>query len=344
MANDNHRLSDTRYLTGIRGLAVLIVLLGHISHTGAHFIPGIDLRGNAKAGVWLFFILSAHLLTAKLIDEIRSLGTSRALLRYSVRRVFRIMPTYIFLLACLWLLSQMTGEAAVRHALLIQGDQHLWTIPVEMKFYLLLPFFVLALLLVDDARRWSLAAFFVLFGLAMYFACDPRKIAENTISLFNYLPFFAVGALLAVLPSSRLQRRYGWVGIIALVGLSPSFFTLLTGQDRLESFEWAWLSALAWGLVIYGAQGGMLRPLLNARPITFLGEISFSLYLVHFAIIFAIMDNFPPSILTGAFMVAASIVIAYLVFKCVEEPTRDLGYRLTKTRPCSRAIAESAIR
>jgi Predicted acyltransferases len=46
-------------LDGLRGVAVLIVVLSHLSNARLFLIPGLDLSGTGKSGVFLFFVLSA---------------------------------------------------------------------------------------------------------------------------------------------------------------------------------------------------------------------------------------------------------------------------------------------
>jgi len=330
-------MKGTEYLTGLRGFAVLIVLLGHISNTGAHVIPGLDLHATAKAGVWLFFVLSAYLLTEKLVSDLTWHRRGAALWRYSVRRVFRIMPTYLAFLAGLVALSEMNLGTALQHGVLARGEGHLWTIPVEMKFYVLLPFIAIALILVEGRWRTPLACAFVALSLIVYYAAGASNISNNSVSLLNYLPFFAVGVLLAT-TGLRGGSLIGWGGILSIVFLSPRFIGALTGMSIEQALAWSWLFAVAWGAVMSGAAHGLLNKCFSLRPLIFLGEISFSLYLVHYVVIAQIRAMADVNAITGIVMVIFSIVIAYLVYRFVEVPTRDLGYRLT---PYERSVAGS---
>src|SRR5262245_776779 len=114
------------WLDGVRGLAALIVVFGHCSNSGIHIVPLVDLRATAKAGVWLFFMLSAYLLGERLIAEF-SAGTSsplRVVTAYAIRRVFRIMPLYLVVLAALVLFGVFDPSTALRNAMLVEGWDH----------------------------------------------------------------------------------------------------------------------------------------------------------------------------------------------------------------------------
>lgn len=310
---------------------MLIVLLGHVSNSGTHVVPGLDLHATAKAGVWLFFVLSAYLLTSKLIIDLGRSEIWPTLWRYAIRRVFRIIPTYFVFLLGLLLLSRMDGSTALMHATLLRGDNHLWTIPVEMKFYVLLPFLALGLVMVRSSYRLMLSAAMVGLSLVFYYAADPIEIANNTLSLANYLPFFATGILIAVTGSAG-PGIIGWIGLAAIMVLTPRSLGALTGLPINQALSWSWLFAVAWGGIMYSAPDIFLRKCFTVRPLIFLGEISFSLYLVHYAVIDRLKASEGLGAFAGVVMIAVSVALAYAMYLFIETPSRNVGYRLTPTR------------
>ena len=120
-------------LDGIRGLAVLIVIASH-SHAF-----GLDKQGGV--GVWLFFALSAFLLTLPFAAEPSRALRVRRLLRYAARRLLRILPAYysMIILTFLFRGAQDTDFLTI-HLLFLRGDGIWWAIPQEMLFYGVLPF------------------------------------------------------------------------------------------------------------------------------------------------------------------------------------------------------------
>ena len=155
-------------LDGLRGLAAMLVLVAHLSQWGYSLIPGLDLSGIGASGVMLFFVLSSFLLTSQILgwspDAIVKL---KPWLLYFEARCLRIWPLYlVVLLVSLtstylhyipigWKAAPflehvpvpMTVDSLREHLLLQTGEDILWTIPIEFKFYLLLPFLLIAIVL-----------------------------------------------------------------------------------------------------------------------------------------------------------------------------------------------------
>lgn len=194
------RASDSRHLPaadGIRGVACLIVLLTHgIAFCWPESMPW--LRGSSKTGVWLFFVLSAFLLTLRL--QHRGFGIL-SLCDYALGRCLRILP--LFVLACLlyfWVGHGIRDAGQLWAAITFrQGYIHLWTIPAEFKFYLILPPLAWAGLALQ--RRFGdltllLASIAV---LALQQALWPYWLTpESTIETRWYLPSFLFGIIAAL--------------------------------------------------------------------------------------------------------------------------------------------------
>lgn len=86
-------------LDGLRGLAVLIVLASHLANAGLPVFPGLSLSGTGKSGVYLFFVLSAYLLTRLLLARpVREWRSLHPWIDYGLRRVLRIWPLYLVVL------------------------------------------------------------------------------------------------------------------------------------------------------------------------------------------------------------------------------------------------------
>ena len=147
----NHRShlgTNLAALDGLRGVAVLMVVFSHMSSSGVNIHPALNFAGAGKFGVFLFFVLSAFLLTHQHLVAPPAEGReARYWTGYTIRRVLRIYPLFSIALV-FGTLNAFVGMALfgprevsiVRHLALLVGFKIFWAIPVEMKFYLFLPF------------------------------------------------------------------------------------------------------------------------------------------------------------------------------------------------------------
>ena len=307
-------MKGTVYLTGIRGFAALIVVLGHCSNVGMHLL-GIDLTGTAKSGVWLFFILSAYLLAPKLLDSVGRKGWVPAVSEYAVKRLARILPLYYAVLAALWVLHKLTAGALMEHIAMVRGDMHFWTIPVEMSFYGLLP--AIVWLVVTVGSRAAVSALLAVSAVT-YVAFDPARISANTIDLANYLIFFVIGVALSQFKPKEMHANLADVVVVVSLAIT---LLLMCLDNRLALFF-----ALPWsGLIVAGGYSRIGRFLFAGPMIGFVGTISFGLYLFHFFLIAPIQRlPFPPMI-AGWIVLVVSVIIASIAYYCYERPCENWG-------------------
>src|SRR5262245_56744721 len=127
-------------LDGIRGVAVLLVVLGHMGNWGMFLVPGLAHDVLGHQGVWLFFALSAFLLTGRLTEELEAGRDVRgSFAAYAVHRVFRIYPLYLLVILVHWWIGDFTARIAALHVMLLKGWEELWAIPVEFSYYFVIP-------------------------------------------------------------------------------------------------------------------------------------------------------------------------------------------------------------
>ena len=102
----DHRELHVKSLDGLRGIAVLFVVLSHSSIEGFFSWSPLDFKGIGKTGVYLFFILSAFLLDRQIIFKLRK-GQADNLywLNYVIRRFLRIYPLFAVALIVDWLVT-----------------------------------------------------------------------------------------------------------------------------------------------------------------------------------------------------------------------------------------------
>lgn len=162
-------------LDALRGIAILLVLGNHIAPDTIQHLPALQgfagavywqMRCIGWTGVDLFFVLSGYLISGLLFQEIESSGTVRCG-RFWVRRAFKILPSYYFLLLMLAVTGATTWldvssastvlTSVAQHCLFLQNylahslNGPTWSLAVEEHFYLVLP--VLLLLLARGVTR-----------------------------------------------------------------------------------------------------------------------------------------------------------------------------------------------
>ena len=296
-------------LDALRFCAFVAVFLFHAapSEFGGRLAPLLQAARNALSfGVPVFFLLSAYLITKLLLLEREKTG-GVAIRAFYVRRVLRIWPLYLLFLAAMWGLGRVGVFAPVEGSrllasVLFAGNVYvawfgfaaspmlpLWTISIEEQFYLVWPALARA-----GARALQVGAWTVL-GMACaavvalrVWATEPMR-AIWTSSLVEF-QFFALGSLLALRFVHRLPRfgrgaRGGLLaGGLALMLVAAGPFRVNTAgvplgaAAMLVGFELMATGVVLIFLAFLGAaQGGLRVP----SVVTYLGKISYGLYVLH---------------------------------------------------------------
>lgn len=325
-------------LDGLRGLAVLMVLAGHADGFGFSLHGGV--------GVWLFFTLSAFLLTLPFAANAELARTPSYLRKYLIRRIARIVPLYYFVLTVRYLFEDWEHQRFVDHLIFIRADRHYWSIPQELLFYLCLPL-VVALLAPLIRRSKPFAA---LAGGVIGLAFD-HWVDGSIFSLYgnwNQLPFwfliFVTGMSFAFLyrwgKLSRFATRR-WVNhglhIFGLAILPFIFFTsphyLRKIQEIVPSLQQlqvplAWsvegFFGLVWAILIWiclQCEGKLLHRIMSSLLLRSVGLVSFSMYILHWAVQQRLEDL---GFKLGGSLFLATLVVTFLIssvtYTLIERP------------------------
>lgn len=331
------RTSHFRNAEGIRGLACLVVLAGHGFSMFFHS-TGPALLGVGRFGVWLFFVLSAFLLTNHLL-----IGTmTRAKLAdYAVGRLLRIMPLYIVAIASYWWLGtagiDSIGDVS-RAVFLTAGYAHLWTIPVEMKFYAALATIILPLAWLYRRGISGALALVAGIGVLAIPLFPPALAHTNIIGLGWYFPCFMAGVALAIVqPAARPARA--WVAVLlgALVLLGLALMTnglrvrLGGPASPLWPFDKFIPISIAWALfvAVNVNQEGWLGRFWHTPALRFSGRWSYPIYLFHWLVIRKASHAFPGSVVAFALSIVAVYLISAAAHRFIERPMMALRPRVT---------------
>ncbi|HET7495206.1 MAG TPA: acyltransferase family protein [Candidatus Limnocylindrales bacterium] len=341
-------------LEGLRGVAILLVLLCHVR------IPGAD---AGFVGVDVFFVLSGFLITGLLVDEHDRTGRI-GLGSFYTRRARRILPAAGLVLATTLLAAPLVlspldfrriaddGLAAslslanVRYAVdatdyFAPVDTspmlHFWSLAVEEQFYLVWPILLLSVARIGRPRLAMatlaiavLAGSFVLSakltdtsGAWAYFSLPTRAWQLTAGGLL------ALGAPLLGRVPHVVAAAVGWLGA-ALLGASLVAIGPTTAYPGLASL----LPTV--GAVALIASGGVVGSpgwIVFARaPLRWLGRISYSLYLWHWPILVlgsvalglgvAADEGGGDGLAIRVGLALLAVAIAAVTWRLVEEPLR----------------------
>jgi peptidoglycan/LPS O-acetylase OafA/YrhL len=351
---------DKRF-TSLRGFAALTVMLAHYQYIG--FLPGAPIfKYSAQCGLMVFFFLSSFLLCHSLASDPN--WTARphlSLIAYAINRVFRIFPLLFVVIALTcWNRASFFPQSlpyweAVRQSLTLgEAPSVLWTIPVELTFYVYLP---IVLALVAAATRSRLGA--ALLGSAYLAWCVAIAVARHdgvsaslwmTLGFHHYANSFVGGVLLfALLANDRVRfPRFGacigWIAPLVFLCAYPFFyFALFRGDASIAELArpGAWQSYYdavfpVAPLVVAGIVYGLLHPsdsplsrIMRMRGLRTTGELSFGVYLVHIPmiVVFGSRYGFGPWQFCAS--IAATFAAAAVLSALIERPGiafgRDIG-------------------
>ncbi len=331
------KLQRIPVLDGLRGIAAIMVVA---DHTWGWF------RGVGASGVWIFFALSGFLLANPFIDNPNLITSPVYLSGYFKRRLFRIIPIYYTYIFIVFILSKRF-DLAFLHTLFLEGDGHLWAIPQEILFYLLLPAVIL-LIIIPLQRRHRMLIPPVLLGIMVAFnhfiGIDIFwLLGMDHIKLPLFFGVFLSGVFTAFTVSIYGPAFHGraWVrkylhrcasptGIIILL-----FFFLFStghilGQKTVYSQKYFGTFGIFAGILLactLFAKHTLLEKILSFRFLRSLGIVSLSLYLVHPLMKIIAQDFFLTYFdfkLTGFPLFLSTISISYFVsyytYNWIESP------------------------
>jgi peptidoglycan/LPS O-acetylase OafA/YrhL len=302
MAAGVRRLGYRPALDGVRGVAVLFVVLLHVFGWP---------RNGGPLGVEIFFVLSGFLITSLLLEEHEATGTI-SLRSFYGRRALRLFPLlYLFLAIATvtilaageetrWYLGSIAAAALyvgnlygllAEHTELAPAVGHLWTLAVEEQFYVVWP----VVLLVALRRRWQLRRIVVGMGVACIVVRAALLIAGETVWTLptTYGDALFVGCMLAAV------RRDGWLDRLPRLAPLVAILVVLSSfvpEVDLSSFAglaYLWPVLLGGGLVIVATNEGPRA--LTWKPLVWLGGISYGLYVSHVPVAVVAERLFPQS-------------------------------------------------
>ena len=322
----SHQKLHIPSLTGIRALAAAMVFIGHVITN--HFNEINPLLHYGWIGVNIFFALSGYLFFLLYADV--QLDTSFSWLDYIKRRIIRIYPltvaVVIFSSCMLW--GSFSISDILSHLALLHGfspffrfsiNPPLWSLTVEICFYLLAPLLILMLASTIDilSKRWKdlpiLHSKWLMAGtlcamwmFSVAFSRGAGAIYQNwlvyftgvwdqsvlTTSIFGRIDDFVAGMVVAGYARAHKKNTTMNGDIIALAGIAIILAVMVfsithggpnqVGKHKLSDFAFP-LFAMGASFVFYGMHnGGFIEKFFSSKPLMLLGETSFGLYVLHY--------------------------------------------------------------
>lgn len=350
-----HPLEHARFQTidGLRGYLAFFVFLHHASiwfyylKDGGWKVPPSNLYTHfGQSGVALFFMITAFLFVTKIIDS-RGKGLDWSYLFIS--RFFRLVPLYMaaMIVLCLiigslsrwqlhepavqviyevfrWVMFTIGGGPNINGisetAIVMAGVT--WSLPYEWLFYFSLP--VIALLM----------------GVVPPYVYLALGVLLSSLMVYNWHPDMAVircfwgGVIAAFFVRWSWLQRFAQSGLGSLVAAAAILYTVISFDSIYVSKAQIVLS-IAFILI---ASGSTLFGLLKLRVSKILGEMAYSIYLLHGILLFVLFHQVlgleraktlgPESHWLLLMMVSAPlVVVSFITYSFIEKPCMNFALR-----------------
>ena len=270
-------------LDGVRAVSIALVVVGHWAELRFHS----DVAGAfANLGVRIFFVLSGFLITSLLVRERERTGFI-CVREFYVRRAYRILPAAMMFMtvtfALFWRELRWYHMApAVFYLANFDFTHpwylgHLWSLSVEEQFYLLWP----GALRTWHRHRTKILLAVVAFAPAYRVLCHVAGLHGQADETFPAVAdVLAMGCLLAIF-AERVPRigKLWALGMGAAVVMVPTYWGVrgFHSDPILLFVLWPLMHVSIAGLILHVVRARYAW--LNLRPVMWLGQISYSLYL-----------------------------------------------------------------
>lgn len=343
------------YLDGFRGVAVLLVVLFHLGVINSGF-----------SGVELFFVISGFIITLLILKEYTE-TESLNIKQFFIRRISRIYPSllvtilgtlFLFINFPVYSIYEKVTSQGVFSALGVENFYelfhslgywergvkspllHMWSIGIELQFYLFWPFIMKYLLKSqlnepkgkEKVQQWLLAMA-VILGIGTVFASSYLSFNQMYYNPLTRIFSFVIGGMVGVVlfnaEKKKLKGQSLMISglILSLSYLSWAYFdvgNLLLFKGVIIIFSGLFASLIYLAGV---TETRIINYVFENPVLLFIGKISFSLYLVHMPVIFFLSSdailkltgvslhsqNYVLQLLQFCFSIISALVLHYLV-------------------------------
>ena len=339
---------DSLYtLDGLRGLAVLIVLLSHTSAFGMY--------AQGSLGVLLFYFLSGFVLTLPYIEDPKKLLNKKEFFRYATNRFLRLVPIYVVAITVYALYVGSDFSWFLYHVSFIKGANHFWSVAEEARFYILFPLVIVLLALIP---KYALRM--LILSILIYYTYQYREVHKIDMmdgrNVAFYFWMFLGGSLASMVYGSPLLKKFkdnivlkytlsiSAVIVLLLLFLTSNYmiatlwhplFPALPDNLRLNGWRMpdVWFSLFLILLVsVTTYTNTVASKFLQSPLLRHLGLLSYSLYLFHMLILKHLSKYYE---LKGEELFVAVLIITWVIsiisYLAIEKPFLMFKSKKTKT-------------
>ncbi len=358
-------------LDHLRALAILLVLVFHYQTYFSHplWTEWFDTIG--WTGVDLFFVLSGFLISSQLFAQIKK-GNSISLKTFFIKRFFRILPIYFFIV-CIYFLFPFFREKEALPPLWkfltftqnfgLDNEHfgtfsHAWSLCVEEHFYLFLPLILIFLQSKNLFAKsyWILIALFItgillrIYIWGIYFPSGATDSSIPSWSEHIYYPTYTrldgllVGVAIAALNQfapklwEKISKWGNQLILLSLVLLTVIYF-FFAGTDYSSSVWGFSLISIAYGLLVAGAiSTSSFLYNWNSRITTLIATLSYAIYLCHKSIIHIVQELLTKSgvdtnsSLTFLICMVVCVFVAWLLNLTIEKPFMKMRDKILRPK------------
>ncbi|WP_438348931.1 acyltransferase family protein [Paenibacillus sp. FA6] len=353
--NSNLKINS---LNGLRGIAVLIVIFSHTGNSGLYISPFLNLTGIGQYGVILFFFLSSFLLSRPFFHNPDTIYDYRKWMNYIIRRIMRILPMYylVIFLDFYYFKAQILiqdKQELLDHLFFIKGTGVYWSVPVELKFYIILPVFVVGFILCSKNKLAMLSLLSIILGLFIsngVLAYSDSSL--ETLFIHRYVVSFIAGILtsyfyvysekrnLQLLKKSTFEI-IAVICILIMITQIPSILYFFQGGHHFNYASMNWqqyykyrhlLAIICLSIMTYSYLNGtgFIKSIFSIKLLKSCGELSFSMYLLHMPVLYFVVSHFQGTSLSikTSLIFIITYLISFMTYHIIEKPIMDL----TKTK------------
>lgn len=297
-----------KFIDGLRGLSVFVVLFCHFIANHEVNFPGFQHKyqwlypffgnGFGHHAVYLFFAISGFILALPFVNQYVYGGKNVDIKNFYVRRISRIEPPYIILLTLFFIFALVLGAKTFSelfphylasffylHNIIFGGRPEinivLWTLEIEVQFYLLAPIF--SLILFKYLPKWPRRL--VMLAIVIFWQYLDSPFHAQT--LFNYFHYFMVGFLCADLYLEYKDKIKPsiWYDLICI----PTLFIYWQGTLWMQ-FHWLYIFIFLF-LTPFSV---IWKYIMERRFLLIVGGMCYSFYMLHHKIIYVVFGVFKP--------------------------------------------------